>query len=99
PYHGIVAAAGARTVTLATPVDDTFAIAPDADAVVVIVGYTPGDEGEEFVIASGGDRSSLDLPAGHNDFVSSVLDLNKPTVIVVESGSIVNLPWLSHANR
>ncbi len=101
PYHGIAAAAGARTVTLATPVDDTLAIAiaPDADVVVVIVGYTPGDEGEEFAIASGGDRSSLDLPEGQNDFVSSVLDLNKPTVIVVESGSIVNLPWLNHANR
>jgi beta-glucosidase len=44
-------------------------------------------------------RSSLDLPSAHNDFVSSVLDLDKPTVIIIESGSIVNLPWLTHANK
>jgi beta-glucosidase len=66
---------------------------------VVVVGYTPGDEGEEYAIASGGDRSTLDLPAGQNDFVMSVLDLGLPTVIIIESGSIVNLPWLSHSNR
>ena len=47
----------------------------------------------------GGDRSTLDLPPGQNAFISSVLDLMKPTVIIVESGSIVNLPWLSHANK
>jgi beta-glucosidase len=71
----------------------------NADAVVVVVGYTPGDEGEEYTTAGSGDRSSLDLPPGHAELVMSVLDLNKPTVIIVESGSIVNLPWLSHANR
>src|SRR5690606_17235456 len=47
----------------------------------------------------GGDRDSLGLPPGHNELVQDVLDLNKPTVIVVESGSVVNLPWLSHANQ
>jgi beta-glucosidase len=66
---------------------------------VVVVGYTPGDEGEEYYIQQGGDRSSLDLPPGHNELVMSVLDLDKPTVIIIESGSIVNLPWLDHANR
>ena len=43
--------------------------------------------------------TSLDLPPGQNAFVSSVLDLMKPTVIIVESGSIVNLPWLTHPNK
>ena len=28
-----------------------------------------------------------------------MLNLNKPTIILIESGSIVNLPWLSHANK
>jgi beta-glucosidase len=71
----------------------------DADTVVVVVGYTPGDEGEEYYIQAGGDRASLDLPPGQNDFVQQVLDLDKPTVIVVQSGSIINLPWLAHANK
>jgi beta-glucosidase len=70
-----------------------------ADTVVVVVGYTPEEEGEEYYIAAGGDRLSLDLPPGHNELVQAVLDLDKPTIIVIESGSIVNLPWLSHANQ
>jgi beta-glucosidase len=96
PFDGIKNAAGStRTVVSG----NSATAVGDADTVVVVVGYTPADEGEEYAILSGGDRSSLDLPAGHNDFVASVLDLNKPTVIIIESGSIVNLPWLSHTNK
>lgn len=95
-FAGITEIAGAeRTVTNGNTVE----AAANADTVVVVVGLTPGDEGEEYYIAEGGDRASLDLPAGQNDFVSAILDLDKPTVIVIQSGSIVNLPWLSHANQ
>jgi len=96
PFAGISRIAGEqRAVTSGNAAQDAAA----ADAVVVVVGYTPGDEGEEYYIQTGGDRSSLELPPGHNELVMSVLDLDKPTVIVIESGSIVNLPWLSHANQ
>jgi hypothetical protein len=96
PFAGIQQIAGPeRTVTSGT----TAEAAADADTVVVMVGYTPGDEGEEYYIAAGGDRTSLSLPPGHEDLVKSVLDLNKPTVIIIQSGSIVNLPWLAHANQ
>jgi beta-glucosidase len=96
PLAGIKAAAGStRQVTSG----NSATAAAAADIVVVVVGYTPGDEGEEYAIGTGGDRKSLDLPATQNDFVTSVLDLMKPTVIIVESGSIVNLPWLAHANK
>jgi beta-glucosidase len=95
PFDGIMDAAGVRTVISGNSPD----AAASADAVVVVVGYTPGDEGEEFSILAGGDRSTLNLPTGQNEFVNSVLDLGKPTVIIVESGSIVNLPWLSHPNQ
>jgi beta-glucosidase len=95
PFAGIQAAAGSRMVTSG----NSAAAVGDADAVVVVVGYTPADEGEEYAILSGGDRASLNLPMGQNEFVTSVLDLNKPTVIIIESGSIVNLPWLAHSNK
>jgi len=95
PFAGIQAKAP-MGVTVTS--GNSAAAAANADAIVVVVGYTPGDEGEVYAIAAGGDRSTLDLPAGQNDFVTSVLDLNKPTIIVIESGSIVNLPWLSHTN-
>jgi beta-glucosidase len=95
PFAGIQAAAGpTRHVTSG----NSPALAASVDTIVVVVGYTPGDEGEEYTINTGGDRSSLDLPPGQNAFVASVLDLMKPTVIIVESGSIVNLPWLGHPN-
>jgi len=96
PFAGIRSIAGKeRTVTSGHTAED----AGDADTIVVVVGYTPGDEGEEYYLQHGGDRSSLDLPPGHIELLWSVLDLNKPTVIIVESGSIVNLPWLDHANQ
>jgi beta-glucosidase len=96
PAQGIELAAGSeRIVTSGSSLD----VAADADAIVVVVGYTPGDEGEEFEIPAGGDRTSLDLPAGQNELVASALDLQKPTVIIVESGSIVSLPWLGHRNQ
>jgi len=96
PFKGIqTVAADAATVTKGNAATDVG----DAEAIVVVVGYTPADEGEEYAIAGGGDRASLDLPEGQNAFVESVLALMKPTVIVIESGSIVNLPWLGHANQ
>jgi len=96
PFAGIQMVAGSsRTVTSG----NSAAAAGSADTIVVVVGYTPGDEGEEYAINAGGDRATLNLPTGQNELVASVLDLNKPTIIVVESGSIVNLPWLSHSNK
>jgi len=78
---------------------ESAADAAAADTVVVVVGYTPGDEGEEYYIQGGGDRTSLNLPSGSNELVQSVLDLGKPTVIIIQAGSIVNLPWLEHSNK
>jgi beta-glucosidase len=104
PFAGIkmYAPTGANVTSGNSP-----AAAAGADAIVVVVGYTPGDEGEEYAIQQGGDRTTLDLPQlpspstvpDMNTFVSNVLDLMKPTVIIIESGSIVNLPWLAHANK
>jgi beta-glucosidase len=96
PFDGITAVGmnghGVTNVTKGT----TAADVGNADAVVVVVGLTPGDEGEEYALKTGGDRKSLDLPAGQADLVASVLALGKPTVIIVQSGSIVNLPWLQN---
>lgn len=98
PFDGIrfvAARHGIRDVT----VPDTVADAANADFIVVVVGLTAGDEGEMFSLANGGDRSSLDLPMEQNQLVSDVLDLGKPTAIIIESGSVVNVPWRNHPNR
>jgi beta-glucosidase len=98
PYDGIRLAALNHGLTSVTS-GNSVAGAQNADLVVVVVGLTAGDEGEEYSNLWFGDRSSLELPGGQNDFVNSVLNLNKPTVVIIESGSIVNVPWLSHANK
>jgi beta-glucosidase len=106
PFAGIQQVAPAGTMVTS---GNSAAAAATADAIIVVVGYTAGDEGEEYAISTGGDRGSdpskpgLDLPGyqngAQNDFVTAALDLMKPTIIIVESGSIVNLPWRNHANH
>ena len=98
PFDGIKAAASRHQITNVTS-GNSAAAAQSADFVVLVVGLTAGDEGEEYSVKSLGDRTTLDLPSGQNDFINSVLDLQKPTVIIIESGSIVNVPWLSHSNK
>jgi len=110
PARGIGATKGlqmtAPTGTTVTPfsggdVATTMAAvtAADPSVLVVVVGYTPGDEGEEYAINAGGDRASLHLPGESEALVTAALDKNKPTVIVMYSGSVVAMPWLSHANK
>jgi beta-glucosidase len=77
--------------------------AAHADFVVVIVGLTPQDEGEEYTGA--GDRSSLALDAkqkdgtpaktAQNDLVKAVAALGKPMVVVIEGGAVIDMSqWL-----
>lgn len=98
PFAGIQAAANEHGVTTVLA-SHSASDATSADVVVVVVGFTPGDEGEEYAIPAGGDRSSLTLPAGQNDLVEQALSLMKPTIVIVESGSVVAMPWLEHDNR
>jgi beta-glucosidase len=98
PYAGIKAAAAGHGITNVTTGTDV-ATAQGADFIVAVVGLTAGDEGEEYSLDSLGDRRTLSIGPIQENFVYDLLSLNKPTAIIVESGSIVNLPWLSHRNK
>ena len=103
PFAGIQTVAGEHGVATVTS-GTTVADAQSAEVVVVVVGLDPADEGEEYAIPSQGDRTTLNLSSdqngyAQNQFVSDVLDLGKPTIIVIESGWIVNVPWLTHQNQ
>jgi beta-glucosidase len=100
PFAGIQAAAGAGiTVTHG----NTAAAAAGADFVVVVAGLTPLDEGEEYTGA--GDRPNnaakgfaLDGKANgtaQNDLIAAVAALKKPMVVVLEGGSVIDMPWLA----
>jgi hypothetical protein len=98
PFDGIRSAAAARGISSVVS-GNTAAAGASADFIVVVVGLTAGDEGEEYSTDTRGDRSTLSLGNNQEAFVNSVLSLNKPTAILVESGSIVNVPWRSHTNK
>jgi beta-glucosidase len=65
--------------------------ASEADAAIVVVGTTDRIESEGF------DRASLRLPEGQDELVEAVLDANPRTLVVVNSGSPVVMPWFEKA--
>jgi beta-glucosidase len=67
--------------------DRAVALAAGADAAVVVVGTTEEVESEGF------DRDSLSLPGDQDDLVRRVAAANPNTVVVVNSGAPVLLPW------
>lgn len=109
PLAGITAAAPSGvTVTSGT----TAAAAMSADFVVVVAGMTPEDEGEDYAIAAHGDRLSFSLDdknmhahnmaAVQDPLIASVAALNKPMVVVLEGGSVIDggaqsgHPWINN---
>jgi beta-glucosidase len=64
------------------------ALAGEADVAVVVVGTTEEVESEGF------DRDSLALPGAQDELVRRVAAANPRTVVVVNAGSPVLMPWL-----
>lgn len=71
--------------------DEAVAAAAAADVAVVVVGTT------EEVESEGWDRTSLALPGEQDALVDAVLAANPRTVVVVNAGAPVLLPWLDRA--
>jgi beta-glucosidase len=73
------------------PEDDLLAeaeaVASAADVAVVLVGTTDEVESEGF------DRTTLALPGRQDELVRRVAAVNRRTVVVVNAGSPVELPW------
>jgi len=76
---------------------EAVAVARRADVVVLCLGLTARLEGEEMRVAipgfSGGDRTSLHLPAPQEHLLERIAALGKPTVLVLLSGSAVAVTW------
>jgi beta-glucosidase len=77
---------------------------PMADFYVVIAGNTPQDEGEDYTGASDRWSFSLDDKLVHVDggmrvqdpLIAAVAALGKPMVVVLEGGSVIDMPWLAN---
>jgi len=84
-------------------IDEAVSQAKQADVVVAFVGLSPQLEGEEMNIKidgfSGGDRTSIDLPAPQEKLLESLAATGKPLIVVLQSGSAVALNWANeHAD-
>ncbi|MFG1639109.1 glycoside hydrolase family 3 C-terminal domain-containing protein [Amycolatopsis sp. NPDC049252] len=67
--------------------DEAVALAGKSEVAVVVVGTTAEVESEGF------DRTSLALPGRQDELVRRVAEANPNTVVVVNAGSPVELPW------
>jgi beta-glucosidase len=67
--------------------DEAVALAAAADAAIVVVGTTDEIESEGF------DRTTLALPGLQDELVRRVAAANPRTVVVVNSGAPVLMPW------
>jgi len=86
--HGLFAfRVGCRWMAPADLIERAVAVCADADAVVVVVGTSNEWESEGF------DRESLALPADQDELVRRVAATNDRTVVVVNAGAPVALPW------
>ncbi len=97
----VTSTAAIDSVTAAQGIGSDDAVS-SADFVVVVAGLTAEDEGEDYTLAS--DRSSFALDAKQQDpryqniqntLITTVAGLGKPMVVVLEGGSIIDLPWLN----
>jgi len=67
--------------------EEAVRVAAEADIAVVVVGTTEEVESEGF------DRTTLTLPGRQDELVSRVAAANPRTVVVVNAGSPVEMPW------
>lgn len=94
PTSTVAYAAGYDPVSGTTSdhlVTEAVAAAAAAEVAVVVVGLPGSYESEGF------DREHLALPAGHTRLVEAVLATGTPTVVVLQRGAPVVLPWADRA--
>lgn len=95
---GRVTSARGSDVTRGTPEARRAAVdvARASDVVVLVLGLTPKQEGEEGEDKSnpGGDRRAIELPAPQLQLFDEVEALGKPTIVVLTGGSAQAIPTI-----
>jgi len=71
--------------------------AKQSDVVIACVGLSPNLEGEEMPVHldgfSGGDRTSISLPAAQQDLLHALAATGKPLIVVLQNGSALAVDW------
>ncbi|MEY4496843.1 MAG: hypothetical protein RLZZ364_148 [Actinomycetota bacterium] len=71
---------------------DAVALASQSDVAIIFVGTTAEIESEGY------DRENISLPDGQDQLVSTVAKVAKRTVVVVNAGSPVEMPWFNEVD-
>jgi beta-glucosidase len=75
---------------------EAVSVAERADVVVLCLGLSAeieGEQGDASNSEAAGDKPDLELPGLQPRLLESIVALGKPTVLVVVSGSALNLAW------
>lgn len=88
---GAVCAGVAKVIDPQEEIKKAAELAASVDKVVLSIGLNQEWETE------GRDRPDMDLPGYTNELVSAILDANPNTVVVNQSGTPVEMPWLPKA--
>ena len=77
--------------------DEAVAAAKDSDVTIAFVGLSPSLEGEEMPVHlegfTGGDRTSIELPATQQELLKAVAATGKPLIVVLQNGSALAINW------
>ncbi len=79
---------GALPPVIGDPVESAVDLASTCDLTILVVGTNDDWESE------GWDRSTLDLPGRQDELIQRVAAVSPATVVVVNAGSPVAMPWL-----
>ena len=72
------------------PLNDALLAASKSDLVILFAGNTAEWESEGF------DRPDMDLPQKQNELIEEVVKVNPNTVIVLNTGAPVRMPWIDN---
>ncbi|KLU86661.1 hypothetical protein MAPG_05673 [Magnaporthiopsis poae ATCC 64411] len=87
--HGGMRVGGCRVIDAAEEIRRAAELAKDADQVIVCAGLNADWETE------GMDRPGMDLPPPLDQLISAVAAANPRTVVVMQSGTPVHMPWIN----
>ncbi|KAH6653801.1 beta-glucosidase precursor [Truncatella angustata] len=89
--HGGFRISGCKRLDPTQGITDAVQIARNCDQVVLFAGLSGEWESE------GEDRETMDLPPRTDELIEKVLEANPNTVIVIQSGTPVLMPWINKA--
>ncbi|OTB02776.1 glycoside hydrolase family 3 protein [Hypoxylon sp. CI-4A] len=89
---GALRVGGCKIIDPKAEIAHAVELARDADQVIVSAGLNAEWETE------GNDRADMSLPPGLDDLIAAVAKANPNTVVVMQSGTPVEMPWIHDVN-